>query len=312
MKEIFERKNPMVSIIIPTYKRSQYLCRSIESILSQTYKNIEIIVVDDNGIGTEFQKNTYEQLQRYIEAEQITYIVHQVNKNGSAARNTGFRASKGEFVSFLDDDDYYKHDFVNESLNKLLESDEIWGGIFSPVTYVSRCGNGIVKKYITTYAKDCLTVEPFLTAKAHFNTSGILFRRSAIEHLKGFDESFRRHQDFEFMIRFFESYKLKVTSGKSLYYMDCTSEGNHGKDIPNRYEFEKDFLSRFKKELIHQGCLSSVSHFLYFQCTSSYLDKKIDKYFFKSFISSLKNGMFSFSEFKTLIKVLLKQVVIWY
>ena len=96
---------PLVSVIIPTYKRSDFLCTTIDSVLAQTYPNIEIIVVDDNGLGTTFQQATEKRLLPYIRMKQINYICHEVNKNGSAARNTGFRASHCEYINFLDDDD---------------------------------------------------------------------------------------------------------------------------------------------------------------------------------------------------------------
>ena len=64
---------PLVSVIIPTYARSQYICRAIDSVLNQTYKNIEVIVVDDNGENTENQLATFQTLKSYIDKEQITY-----------------------------------------------------------------------------------------------------------------------------------------------------------------------------------------------------------------------------------------------
>ena len=92
----------LVSVVIPTYKRPENLLRAIESVKTQTYPHIEIIVVDDNGMGTEWQQFTQCVLHELIEDNTILYIVHEVNKNGSAARNTGFAESKGEFVNFLE------------------------------------------------------------------------------------------------------------------------------------------------------------------------------------------------------------------
>ena len=302
--------NELVSVIIPTFRRSDYLCRAIDSVLSQTYKNVEIIVVDDNGRDSEFQLRTEASLQKYISTGKIQYVVHEVNKNGSAARNTGFRFSKGTFINFMDDDDYFKPNFLELSLKGLLGCTKDWGASFSTVIYTYKDKRGDVKTFSTSYSKDCFTAEPFIIGKAHFNTTGILYRREAIEQLRGFDESFRRHQDFELMIRFFEYYKLKYISDTPLYYMDSCSDGSHGSDIKNRLKFETDFLLRFEKELVHQKCLSSVSHFLYFQCASDYQNKRIDKYFFKSLNASLRNGMLSLPEIKVLFKVLVKQVLL--
>ena len=81
------KENPLVSVVIPTYKRSETLTRAIDSVLEQTYPSIEIIVVDDNGEGTEMQLETEKALENYIISGEIVYIKHEVNRNGSAARN---------------------------------------------------------------------------------------------------------------------------------------------------------------------------------------------------------------------------------
>lgn len=111
----------LVSVIIPTYKRSDYLLQTIESVLNQTYSSIEIIVVDDNGFGTVFQKETYNKLKSLIVSNKIIYIPHDTNKNGSAARNTGFKASKGEYINFLDDDDELMPDKIEKQVHILSQ-----------------------------------------------------------------------------------------------------------------------------------------------------------------------------------------------
>src|SRR5690625_2563800 len=99
--------NPLVSVIIPTYKRPHMLARAIESVLNQTYINIEIIIVDDNSIESSYRKETIEFMRRYSEYNNILYVKHKENKGGSVARNTGIAIAKGKFVTFLDDDDEY-------------------------------------------------------------------------------------------------------------------------------------------------------------------------------------------------------------
>ena len=90
----------LVSVIIPTHKGSENICRAVDSVLSQTYGSIEVIVVDDNGLGSEEQRKTEEAMGKYSGDSRVTYLTHKVNKNGSAARNTGLRASKGEYIAF--------------------------------------------------------------------------------------------------------------------------------------------------------------------------------------------------------------------
>ena len=108
--------NSLVSIVMPTYKGTDNICMAIEGALHQTYKPIEIIVVDDNGEGTEEQKKTEVLLSKYISSKKIKYIKHKYNINGSAARNTGMKVAKGEYFSFLDDDDYLFPDKIEKQV----------------------------------------------------------------------------------------------------------------------------------------------------------------------------------------------------
>ena len=98
---------PKVSVIIPTYKRAKMLSRAIDSVLNQTYRNIEVIVVDDNNPNDEYRKATSLIMENYCTDERVHYICHEKNMNGSVARNTGMINASGEFVTFLDDDDIY-------------------------------------------------------------------------------------------------------------------------------------------------------------------------------------------------------------
>lgn len=91
-----------VSVIIPTYKGSSALNRAIDSVLCQSYKEIEIIVVDDNDPTSDERKNTEALMSRYIGDKRIRYIKHQRNSNGAVARNTGITAATGKL--FVADD----------------------------------------------------------------------------------------------------------------------------------------------------------------------------------------------------------------
>ena len=114
----------LVSIVIPTFARPDNLVRAIESVLNQTYKPIEIIVVDDNGRGTLYQVETENVLKPYIYKNQIKYLTHEINKNGSAARNTGFRVSKGDYVCYLDDDDVFAPTKIEKQVARLEKDKE--------------------------------------------------------------------------------------------------------------------------------------------------------------------------------------------
>lgn len=96
-----------VSVIVPTYRRNQYISRALDSILEQDYASVEIIVVDDNGLGSADQIATENQLKKYIVNNSIRYVCNEKNMGGAIARNRGIQESTGEYITFLDDDDVY-------------------------------------------------------------------------------------------------------------------------------------------------------------------------------------------------------------
>jgi len=106
------------SVIIPTYNREAVIARAIESVLKQTYKFYEVIVVDDASTDS-----TNEIVSKYPE---VKYIKHSINMNGACARNTGIEAASNDYIAFLDSDDVWlinKLELVSQFIikNKKLE-----------------------------------------------------------------------------------------------------------------------------------------------------------------------------------------------
>lgn len=97
----------LISVVIPTYKRSEFLPIAIDSVLAQTYKNVEIIVVSDNDIDNEYDKETCNVMKKYARCDNVIYLPAIGNHGGCFARNRGLDAAKGEYINFLDDDDSF-------------------------------------------------------------------------------------------------------------------------------------------------------------------------------------------------------------
>lgn len=188
----------MVSIVMPTYKGSDKILLPLYGALTQTYPNTEVIVVDDNGCGTAEQIATQQVLQPLIDRGDIVYIAHAENKNGSAARNTGFRAAKGEFITFLDDDDVILPTKLERQMAVMCDPLKPADVVICGSYFVHENGRGIKTKPSWNPAH---IQRDYLLDKMHFNTSAILLRKEVVERIGGFDESFRRHQDWEFCLR---------------------------------------------------------------------------------------------------------------
>ena len=198
----------LVSVIIPTYKRPTMLGRAIESVLNQTYDNIEIAVIDDNNTGDEFREETIEFMQQYKDNPKVIYIQHEYNQNGSAARNTGISQTQGEYIAFLDDDDCYLPSKIAAQVAILSQQTENCGGVYS--NYVKRYKNKIYK--ISSYKEDNNSSYDLLSGKVDLAAgSTLLLRRSVIDDIGFFDTSFARHQDWEFLIRVFRKYFLAIS-----------------------------------------------------------------------------------------------------
>ena len=140
----------LVSVIIPTYKRSDMLPRAIDSVLNQTYKNVEAVIVDDNNPDTEWRLKTEELMQQYSGDDRVQYVRHIVNKNGAAARNTGIRSARGTVVSFLDDDDLMLPERISKCVEVLMQNVEYDAAFtdvleqaktFEKVTFVGEVAN---------------------------------------------------------------------------------------------------------------------------------------------------------------------------
>lgn len=115
---------PLVSIVVPTYARSQMLLRSLESLNRQTYSPLEIIVVDDNGVGSKQQCETQSRIETFIPRKDIvlTYVVREENGGGAKARNSGIEIAQGSYIAFLDDDDEYLPEKIERQVHVLRDS----------------------------------------------------------------------------------------------------------------------------------------------------------------------------------------------
>lgn len=211
----------LVSVIIPTYKRPDYLDRAINSVLTQTYKNIEIIVVDDNNPDTEGRRQTEEKMLQYSDNPKVHYIKHEHNKNGAAARNTGFKASKGEYIAFLDDDDIYLPKKIESQVEKMESLSSDWGFCYNQ--YYTQKDNGPLIPVNEHREGDLYLISLKHQGFCVNVGSNAMVRREAFLSVNGYDESFKRNQDHEFMVRLLRKYKIAYVPEPGLIYSTGTT-----------------------------------------------------------------------------------------
>lgn len=190
-----------VSVVICTYRGANSLRRAILSVLNQTYKNIELIVVDDNGSGSPNQIRTFNVVKEFRD---VIYCSHKTNLNGAAARNTGISLSSGNYICFLDDDDIMLPTRIEKSVLCLQNTDE-FDAVYVDVLYANE---ELLPYRVVRVRDEGNCYKNILPNESFIGTGSNLFlRRSVFEKLNGFDTAFLRHQDLEFMLRFYRYFK---------------------------------------------------------------------------------------------------------
>lgn len=193
-----EERDMLVSAIIPTYNRAYIVGRAIESVLAQTYNNIEIIVVDDGS-----SDDTREKLKEYGDKVRVVY---QVNAGPAAARNHGIEVSHGEFIAFLDSDDIWMPSKIERQVALLqaapasvpcclcngitsTPSGAEWR-IFDMGLFFSPCEEGL-----------WLNVTEVLATRFILFCQVVMIRREALQRVGYFDPSMRFMEDYDLALR---------------------------------------------------------------------------------------------------------------
>ena len=116
-----QNKNPLVSVIVPTFRRQDHLARALNSLIRQTYKPLEIVIVDDNG-NIEWNKKVQSIICQVFRDERhnMKYICNASNMGSAEARNIAIKSASGEYISFLDDDDEYLPQKIERQLSHMI------------------------------------------------------------------------------------------------------------------------------------------------------------------------------------------------
>jgi len=191
----------LVSVIIPTFKRSNFLADAIKSVNTQTFHNIEIIVVDDNTDIREIDK-----VKKVTKDwNNVKYFKNYRTKGACGARNTGILEAKGELIAFLDDDDIWLPDKLCLQVEYLNYYDDI---ALVSCQYMVKPLKGKAKK--VNNSTKYLSRNDFFKGKCPATTSLMLTRKEVLISAGLFDENLPSFQDFDLWVRCLEYGKLIV------------------------------------------------------------------------------------------------------
>jgi glycosyltransferase involved in cell wall biosynthesis len=208
---------PKVSVVIPTYNYGRFIERAISSVLSQSYQDYEIIVVDDASTD-----DTKKNINQLID-KRIKYFRHDLNRGPSAARNTGIQYSQGKFIAFLDSDDEWLPDKLHHQVNLLSNSAPDVGLVYCGVQSI----NSITSKITNIYPKFRGNIfEPLLDANIISGCdSSLIIRREIFNELGLFDENMESSEDWDMWLRISQFYKIDYVD------MVLVKLWSHGKNI---------------------------------------------------------------------------------
>lgn len=186
--------SPLVSVIMPSYNCRRWISEALDSLLAQTYSNLDIIVVDDGSTDdtATFLKEKYKDKLNYI---------YQPNAGLAHARNTGLKAAKGEFISFLDADDWILPNKIAHQVNYLNqhpECDIVYTNFW--YAYDNKPDELIPGEKFGIKINDG-EIMPNLLQGNNFPIHAPLLRRKCVEAISGFTESLRSLEDFDFWLR---------------------------------------------------------------------------------------------------------------
>jgi len=228
----------MVSVIIPTFKGISTLGRSIDSVINQSYSDYEIIIVDDNYPDSYERKKTEEIVRKYLQYENVSYIKHKDNRNGSCARNTGIKNARGKYISFLDDDDVYHEDRLKKLVEEAEKTD--LDAVFSKV--IVKNNETVLRKANVRLVEDNF-YNLFVNENLLGTGSNIFIKKEIAEKVNGFDERLVRNQDYDFLLSFFlKGYKAKtIDEVLVIKYEDIQKNIPKYDDLKNikKYLYEK-------------------------------------------------------------------------
>ncbi|HEY9857935.1 MAG TPA: glycosyltransferase family A protein [Candidatus Obscuribacterales bacterium] len=202
---------PLVSVIIPAYNAEPYIRQTLESVLVQTYQNIEVLVVDDGS-----QDRTAEIVESFVQEDRRVHLFRQVNAGVAAARNLAIAHSQGEYIAPIDADDIWYPEKLEKQVQCMLRSGPEVGLVYTYSVHIDEAGS-ILSQYKVdrTYKPEGSIYSILVYFNFLDNASNPLIRRSCIDQVGGFDPQLRAQnaqgcEDWDFYLRIADAYEFRA------------------------------------------------------------------------------------------------------
>jgi len=241
---------PLVSVIIPNFNYLNYIDRCLESVFNQDYENIEIIVVDDGSTdgSVEFLKSLTGNLR----------IIQQSNQGVAAARNRGFFAAKGEYIAFLDSDDYWDTSKISKQMGAIEKADADL--VYSGINLVAPDGSTLTGVLKPEFKGNCAREFRRFPSRAIIllGCSSALFKKNVVYNSGLFDTNLSISADWDFFRRYCDFGDVTYVEELLTFYRQ------HPQNMSsNSNSFISDTLRCVRKMLIDdQGSKDSLNKLL--------------------------------------------------
>lgn len=233
-----------ISVIIPTYNYGEFICDCIESVINQTYRNYEIIVIDDGS-----KDNTAEIIKKY--KNEILYF-YKENGGPSSARNYGIKKATGDYICFLDADDVFLPKKLELQIAYMKENKNI-GLLYSDYYCVSK-ELKITQYYESMGFKSHGEAIRYLLNYNYINTSTTMIPKACIDHIGLFNEKYRYLEDFDLWLRIGSKYRFKYINKPLVktrsHYKNLRNKINNFEMIKNAKKIKEEINNKINLDLI--------------------------------------------------------------
>ena len=255
-----------VSVIIPTYNRPKTLIKAINCVLNQSFKDLEIIVVDDCS------KTNVKNIVNELNDKRIKFFRNKTNKGAPHSRNRGLSKAKGEFINFLDDDDIIYPEKLKIQLNKFKIVSKDVGIVTCDVKY-NRSDIAKIKKN----RKKGRIHKDLLKSYCVYGTETMLIKKKFLEKINGFDEELASNQEYDLQIRLSKlcmfDYVPKLLAEKNTSKVQISF--NFDKKLNGTKYLWHKYKNKFKKEKVYTYNYFRFTYLLFKYRIGKYLGKRI-------------------------------------
>jgi Glycosyltransferases involved in cell wall biogenesis len=228
---------PVVSVIIPAYNVAPFIGDTLRSVLAQTFSEYEVIIINDGSPDTVELETV---LAPYL--DRITYL-KQHNQGAGAARNTGLRAARGEFVAFLDGDDEWVPTFLEKQI-RLIRSGPGYDLVYADAQLFGNSPKARGTVMQREPSDGPVTFESLLAERCLINTSTVVARREPILEVGLFDVTLRNSQDFDLWVRLAKRNGARMTYQREVLARHRVWNGSLASDGIKSVEGELKVLAK--------------------------------------------------------------------